>query len=42
MALSLIRHDLYVGEIFGRFGSQIGKAFGPYSFNGICQKRPFK
>lgn len=30
MALSLIRHDLYMSEIFGRFGSQIEKAFGPY------------
>lgn len=30
MALSLIRHDLYMAEIFGRFGSQIEKAFGPY------------
>lgn len=30
MALSLIRHDLYMAEIFGRFGPQIDKAFGPY------------
>jgi HTH-type transcriptional regulator, sugar sensing transcriptional regulator len=30
MALSLIRHDLYMAEIFGRFGAQIEKAFGPY------------
>jgi len=30
MALSLIRHDLYMAEIFGRFGLQIEKAFGPY------------
>ena len=30
MALSLIRHDLYIAEIFAKFGSQIDKAFGPY------------
>jgi len=30
MALSLIRHDLYMAEIFGRFGPEIDKAFGPY------------
>ena len=42
MAFSLIRHDLYMGEIFDRFGSQIEKTFGPHSFNDICQKRPFK
>jgi sugar-specific transcriptional regulator TrmB len=30
MAHSLIRHDLYIAEIFRRFGSQIDKAFGPY------------
>jgi sugar-specific transcriptional regulator TrmB len=30
MALSLIRHDLYIAEIFARFGPQIDKAFGPY------------
>jgi sugar-specific transcriptional regulator TrmB len=30
MALSLIRHDIYMAEIFGRFGSQIEEAFGPY------------
>lgn len=30
MSLSLIRHDLYMAEIFARFGSQIDKAFGPY------------
>ena len=30
MALSLIRHDLYIAEIFGKFGAQIDKAFGPY------------
>jgi HTH-type transcriptional regulator, sugar sensing transcriptional regulator len=30
MALSLIRHDLYMAEIFKRFGPQIEKAFGPY------------
>jgi HTH-type transcriptional regulator, sugar sensing transcriptional regulator len=30
MALSLIRHDLYMAEIFARFGPQIDKAFGPY------------
>ncbi len=30
MALSLIRHDLYIAEIFARFGPQIDQAFGPY------------
>ena len=30
MAHSLIRHDLYIAEIFRRFGPQIDKAFGPY------------
>jgi len=30
MALSLIRHDLYIAEIFAHFGPQIDKAFGPY------------
>ncbi len=30
MALSLIRHDLYMAEIFNRFGPEIDKAFGPY------------
>lgn len=30
MAQSLIRHDLYMAEIFARFGPQIDKAFGPY------------
>jgi sugar-specific transcriptional regulator TrmB len=30
MAHSLIRHDLYMAEIFQRFGPQIDKAFGPY------------
>ena len=30
MALSLIRHDLYIAAIFGRFGPQIDEAFGPY------------
>lgn len=30
MALSLIRHDLYIAEIFARFGPQIDEAFGPY------------
>lgn len=30
MALSLIRHDLYMAEIFSRFGPEIDKAFGPY------------
>ncbi len=30
MALSLIRHDLYMAEIFARFGPQIDQAFGPY------------
>jgi HTH-type transcriptional regulator, sugar sensing transcriptional regulator len=30
MALSLIRHDLYIAEIFLRFGHQIDDAFGPY------------
>lgn len=30
MALSLIRHDYYMAEIFSRFGDQIDEAFGPY------------
>jgi sugar-specific transcriptional regulator TrmB len=30
MALSLIRHDLYIAELFARFGPQIDEAFGPY------------
>ena len=30
MAQSLIRHDLYMAEIFAEFGPQIDKAFGPY------------
>jgi len=30
MAESLIRHDLYLAEIFQRFGPQIDKAFGPF------------
>ena len=30
MALSLIRHDLYIAEILSRFGRQIDEAFGPY------------
>lgn len=30
MAQSLIRHDLYMAEIFKKFGPQIDKAFGPY------------
>lgn len=30
MAQSLIRHDLYMAEIFAKFGPQIDKAFGPY------------
>ena len=30
MAESLIRHDMYLAEIFERFGPQIDKAFGPY------------
>lgn len=30
MAHSLIRHDIYIAEIFRRFGAQIDKAFGPY------------
>lgn len=30
MALSLIRHDLYIAAIFDRFGPQIDEAFGPY------------
>jgi sugar-specific transcriptional regulator TrmB len=30
MALSLIRHDLYIAEIFKRFGAQIDREFGPY------------
>jgi hypothetical protein len=30
MAQSLIRHDLYIAEIFARFGKEIDEAFGPY------------
>lgn len=30
MAESLIRHDLYMAEIFQRFGPQINEAFGPH------------
>ena len=30
MALSLIRHDLYIAELFARFGTEIDEAFGPY------------
>jgi len=30
MAESLLRHDLYMAEICGRFGPQIDEAFGPY------------
>lgn len=30
MAESLIRHDLYLAEIFQRFGPQIDEAFGPF------------
>jgi hypothetical protein len=30
MALSLIRHDYYMAQIFRRFGPEIEKAFGPY------------
>ena len=30
MAQSLIRHDLYIAEIFAKFGKQIDEAFGPY------------
>jgi len=30
MAQSLIRHDLYIAEIFAKFGTQIDEAFGPY------------
>lgn len=30
MAESLIRHDLYMAEIFQRFGPQIDEAFGPF------------
>jgi len=30
MAQSLIRHDLYMAEIFAKFGKQINEAFGPY------------
>ncbi|MBF6570138.1 MAG: TrmB family transcriptional regulator [Candidatus Binataceae bacterium] len=30
MAESLIRHDMYLAEIFQRFGSQIDEAFGPF------------
>lgn len=30
MAESLIRHDMYLAEIFHRFGPQIDEAFGPF------------
>jgi hypothetical protein len=30
MAQSLIRHDLYIAEIFAKLGKQIDEAFGPY------------
>jgi len=30
MAQSLIRHDVYIAEIFAKFGKQIDEAFGPY------------
>ena len=30
IAESLIRHDMYLAEIFRQFGSQIDKAFGPF------------
>jgi sugar-specific transcriptional regulator TrmB len=30
MAASLIRHDYYMAEIFGRFGREIDDAFGPH------------
>lgn len=30
MALSLIRHDYYMAEIFTKFGDQIDEEFGPY------------
>jgi hypothetical protein len=30
MAESLVRHDYYMAEIFGRFGTEIEAAFGPY------------
>lgn len=30
MAESLIRHDMYLAEIFRRFGAQIDAAFGPF------------
>ncbi|MGE0316012.1 MAG: TrmB family transcriptional regulator [Lautropia sp.] len=30
MAESLIRHDMYLAEIFMRFGAQIDEAFGPF------------
>jgi sugar-specific transcriptional regulator TrmB len=30
MALSLIRHDYYMAEIFTKFGKQIDEEFGPY------------
>jgi sugar-specific transcriptional regulator TrmB len=30
MALSLIRHDYYMAEIFAKFGEQINDEFGPY------------
>ena len=30
MAETLIRHDMYMAEIFLRFGPQIDEAFGPF------------
>jgi hypothetical protein len=29
MAESLIRHEVYLAEIFARFGAEIEEAFGP-------------
>jgi len=33
MAETIIRHDIYLAEIYGRFGSEIDEAFGPYLVN---------
>ena len=30
MAETIIRHDIYLAEIYGRFGKEIEEAFGPY------------
>lgn len=30
MAETIIRHDIYLAEIYGRFGKEIENAFGPY------------